>query len=53
MDKCDIITGTLGKTLGVIGGYIIGSTQLVDMIQSYSPGFIFDIHEGWNSMEIW
>jgi len=41
MDRVDIITGTLGKVYSYIGGYITGSTKMVNTIRSLAPGFIF------------
>ncbi|MCO4329120.1 glycine C-acetyltransferase [Staphylococcus hyicus] len=40
-DKVDFQIGTLSKAIGVVGGYVAGSQQLIDWLKAQSRPFLF------------
>lgn len=39
--EIDIIQSTMAKGIGIIGGYIVSTEEIVDLVRSYASGFIF------------
>lgn len=42
-DQVDVLMGTLSKTLGSCGGYLAGSTALIDYLRYTLPGFVYSV----------
>lgn len=40
-NEIDIIQSTMAKGIGIIGGYIVSTEEIVDLVRSYASGFIF------------
>jgi 5-aminolevulinate synthase len=41
MDRLDIVSGTLAKAFGVMGGYIAASASICDVVRSFAASIIF------------
>ena len=39
--RADVLVATLGKSLGVNGGYVVGTAPLVDLLREKSPFYVF------------
>ncbi len=39
--KVDVLVGTLGKAFGVNGGYVVGSTTLIEYLRETAPMYIY------------
>ena len=39
--RIDILQANFGKAFGIIGGYIVANSTVIDFIRSYAPPFIF------------
>jgi glycine C-acetyltransferase len=39
--RCDILAGTLGKALGVNGGYAVGDPTLIEFLREKSPFYVY------------
>jgi len=37
----DVLMGTLSKTLGALGGYVVGDQELIDYLRWYAPSGLF------------
>lgn len=40
-EKIDLITGTLSKAVGGIGGYVVGSAEVVDYLRYFARPYVF------------
>lgn len=41
--QVDLLMGTLSKTLGSCGGYLVGSQPLIDYLRYTLPGFVYSV----------